>query len=210
VDGVRAGTRSVRGLRAWRDGRPASHHSSSIIDNTMRCGQVNAAWSGQQTARSHSDEPGSSAREWRLLVFLQEALAQVEYGRGPQPYEDRRLTPGSPPPTSSWVDTQYRRCCPEGRRWRASAPRWTWCTPSLCGSTPEKLSLSPGSEVGLFTQGVVGRSRVSARSVPVHTLAGFVLYVSFSSVVPPNSWSQRTYDVFNSEQKLGGLQPLSF
>ena len=27
------------------------------------------------------------------LVFLQEALAQVEYGRGPQSDEDRRLTP---------------------------------------------------------------------------------------------------------------------
>src|SRR5829696_9460316 len=27
------------------------------------------------------------------LVFLQEALAQVEDGRGPQPYEDRRLAP---------------------------------------------------------------------------------------------------------------------
>jgi len=27
------------------------------------------------------------------LVFLQEALAQVEDGRGPKPYEDRRLAP---------------------------------------------------------------------------------------------------------------------
>ena len=27
------------------------------------------------------------------LVFLQETLAQVEDGRGPKPYEDRRLAP---------------------------------------------------------------------------------------------------------------------
>src|SRR5215218_418428 len=33
------------------------------------------------------------AGEGRILVFLQEALTQVEDGRGPQPYEDRRFAP---------------------------------------------------------------------------------------------------------------------
>ena len=37
VDGVRAGTRSVRVLRAWRDGRPASHDSSRV-PSTILCG----------------------------------------------------------------------------------------------------------------------------------------------------------------------------
>jgi hypothetical protein len=58
---------------------------------------------------------------------------------------------------------------------------------SLYGSTPEKLSLSPGSEGGLFTQGVVGRWRVSTRSTLLHTLPDFDPYVSFSYVGLPNS-----------------------
>ena len=37
VVGVRAGTRSVRVLRAWRDAKPASHDSSRV-SSTILCG----------------------------------------------------------------------------------------------------------------------------------------------------------------------------
>jgi hypothetical protein len=74
VDGVRAGTRSVRVLRAWRDGRPASHDSSRV-SSTILCG------ADRCLVRSiNSIDP---PREARKLCTRVEALSLLLRGSGP-------------------------------------------------------------------------------------------------------------------------------
>ena len=71
MDGFRAGTRSVRVLRAWRDGRPASHDSLTLIDNTLRCGQMNFLELRHGEVRLSPSPMGQEAPKGvRALVFV--------------------------------------------------------------------------------------------------------------------------------------------